>query len=117
MKTIFKAHKYDSENVQVFKDLKATMDKYVLHPNFYVVDMNGLDVVLGYPWMESIGTININVQKKFLKLWYKTKKITLQDIYLSKLEEPKVAHEEVSTRKLVVAPTDTLDEESMVESE
>ena len=60
--------------------------------------------------MDSIGTININVQKKFLKLWYKKKKITLQDISLSKQEE-------VSTRKLLVTPTDTSNEDSMVESE
>jgi hypothetical protein len=32
-----------------------------------------------------VGTININVQKKFLKLWYKKKKITLQDVYLGKV--------------------------------
>ena len=38
------------------------------------------------------------------------KKITLQDISLSKQEK-------LSTRKLVVAPTDTSDEASMVELE
>ena len=104
----------DGENVQVFKDLKVTMDKYVLHSSFYAIYMDDVDVVLGYPWMDSIDTFNINLQKKFLKLWYKKKKITLQDISLSKQEE-------VSTRKLVwklvVAPTNTLDEDSMVESE
>ena len=55
-----------AENVQVFKELKVTMDKYVLHSNFYAVDK---DVVLGYPWMDSIGIANINVQKKFLNIW------------------------------------------------
>ena len=67
----------DGENVQVFKDLKVTTDNYVLHSNFYDIDMDDMDVVLRYPWMDSIGTININVQNKFLKLWYKKKKITL----------------------------------------
>ena len=100
----------EGENVQVFKDLKVTMDKYVLHSNFFAIDMDDVDVVLGYPWMDSIGTVNINLQKKFLKLWYKKKKITLQDISLSKQEK-------ASTRKLVVAPTDTSEEDSMVESE
>ena len=51
------------------------MDKYVLHCDFYTSDMDNMDVVLGYPWMESVGTININVQNKFLKLWYKKKKL------------------------------------------
>jgi hypothetical protein len=67
----------EGENVQIFKYLKITMDKYVLHSYFYAMDMDEVDIVLGYPWIESVGTININVQKKFLKLWYKKKKITL----------------------------------------
>ena len=54
----------DGENVKVFKDLKVTMDKYVLYSSFCAIDMDEVDVFLGYPWMDSlIGTININVQK------------------------------------------------------
>jgi hypothetical protein len=45
------------------------MEKYVLHYDFHAIDMDDVDIVLGYPWMNSVGTININVQKKFLKLW------------------------------------------------
>ena len=70
----------DDEDVQLYKDLKISMDKYVLHGDFYTSKMDNMDVVLGYPSMESVGTININVQKKFLKLWYKKKKITVHDI-------------------------------------
>jgi hypothetical protein len=93
------------------------MDKYVLHSYFYAIDMDDVDIIFGYPWMDSIGTININVQNKFLKLWYKKKKITLQDISLIKQEGPKEAHEEVLAGKQIVVPNDTLDEESRVESE
>jgi hypothetical protein len=71
------------------------MDKYVLHSNFEALDMGDEDIVLGYPWLESVGTININVQKKFLKLWYKKKKIALQDVSLSKKDEPTVTSKEV----------------------
>ena len=67
----------DGENVQLFKDLKLTMDKYVLHSYFYALDMKDMDIILGYPWIDSIGRINFNVQKKLLKLWYKKKKVTL----------------------------------------
>ena len=43
-----------------------------------------------------MGTININVQKKFLKLWYKKKKITLQDISINKqVESTEVDAEDV----------------------
>jgi hypothetical protein len=85
----------EGENVQIFKDLNITMDKYVLHSYFYVMDMDEVDIVLGYPWIESVGTININVKKKFLKLWYKKKKITLQDVSLSKKDGPMEASTEV----------------------
>jgi hypothetical protein len=64
------------------------MDKYVLHSYFYAMDINEVDVVLGYPWIESMGTIKINVQMNFLKLWYKKKKITLQDVSLNKKDGP-----------------------------
>jgi hypothetical protein len=65
--------------------------------------MNDVDVILGYPWMESIGTININVEKKFMKLWYKKKKITLQDKSLSTREGPK----KVSTGNIIAVPIET----------
>jgi hypothetical protein len=46
------------------------MGKNVLHSNFYAINMDDVDIILGYPWMDSIVKVNINVQKKFLKLWY-----------------------------------------------
>jgi hypothetical protein len=87
--------KVEGENVQIFKYLKITMDKYVLHSDFYAMDMDEVDIVLGYPWIESVGTININVQNKFLKLWYKKKKITLQDVSLIKKDGPMEDSKEV----------------------
>ena len=53
------------------------MDKYVLHSDFHAIDMDCVDILLGYPWMKSMGIFNLNVIKNFLKLWYKKKKITL----------------------------------------
>jgi hypothetical protein len=43
--------KVEGENVQIFKDLKITMGKYVLHSDFYAMDMDEVDIVLGYPWI------------------------------------------------------------------
>jgi hypothetical protein len=34
------------ENVQIFKDLKLSMDKYVLHSYFYAIDMDDVDIVI-----------------------------------------------------------------------
>jgi len=42
----------EGENVQIFKDLKITMDKYVLHSYFHAIDMVDVDIVLGYPCMK-----------------------------------------------------------------
>jgi hypothetical protein len=85
----------EGENIQIFKYLKITMEKYVLHFDFHAIDVKDVDFILGYPWMESIGTINFNVPKKFIKLWYKKNKITLQDVSLSKKEGPTGASKEV----------------------
>ena len=83
------------------------MDKYVVHSDFYDLDMKDVDIILRYPWIDSLGTININVQKKFLKLWYKKKKVTLQDSSLSPLAASKAEHDVVSTGTLEVIPIDT----------
>jgi hypothetical protein len=79
----------EGENIQNFKDLEITMDKYVLHSYFYVINMDDVDIILGFYWMDSTNTVNINMQMIFLKLWYNNKKITLQDISLTKKEGPK----------------------------
>ena len=47
----------NNEEVQVYKDLEISMDKYVLHYDFYASDMANVDIVLGYPLMEYVGTI------------------------------------------------------------
>ena len=36
----------DGVNVQVFKDLKITLDKYALHSDFQAIDMDNVDIVL-----------------------------------------------------------------------
>lgn len=104
----------DDEDVQVFKDFKITMGNYVLHYDFQSQNMDNMDIVLGYPWMKSVGTINFNVENKFLKLWYKKKKANLWDISLSPLASSKVEHDAVSTGTLEVIPIDTSYDESMV---
>lgn len=104
----------DGKHVQVFKDLKITIENYVLHSDFQARDLDKMDIVLGYPWMTSVGTINLNLEKKFLKLWYKKKKVTLQDVSLNTKVEPKGEPTDTSTRTLEVIPIDTSTNESMV---
>jgi hypothetical protein len=52
---------FEGENVQFFKDLNITMNKYILHLDFHVIYMDDMDIVLEYPWMDLVVTININV--------------------------------------------------------
>jgi hypothetical protein len=49
----------EGENVEIFKYLKVTMEKYVLHSNFRAIDMDDVNIIIGYPLMDSIGTMNI----------------------------------------------------------
>jgi hypothetical protein len=67
----------------------------VLHSIFCAINMHYVDVIIGYPWMATIGTMNINVEKKFVKLWYKKNKFTLKDVSLSKKQRPTGASKEV----------------------
>jgi hypothetical protein len=53
----------EGENFQIFKYLKITM-----HSSVHAIDMVDVDIVLGYPWMESIDIVNINVKNKFINL-------------------------------------------------
>ena len=99
---------FDNEDVEIYKYLKISMDKYVFHSNFYASDMAIVDVVLGHPWMESLGTVNFNVQKKFMKLWYKKKKITLQDICMRNHAETREEEVQISN------DTDTSDDEPLM---
>jgi len=48
----------EGKNVQIFKDFKITMDKYLLHSHFHATNMDYVDIVLGYPWIDLVGTIN-----------------------------------------------------------
>lgn len=86
------------------------MNKCVIHSDLYALFMDGMDVVSRYPWMDLVDTVIVTVQKKFLKLWYKNKKITLQDISVSEKVETKEAQAERST------VTDTSNDESLVEA-
>jgi len=85
------------------------MDKYVFHSDFYAMDMDEVDIVLGYPWIKSMDTININVPKKFLKLWYKKNKITLQDVSLNKKDGPTDASKEVIAESKVESETESIE--------
>ena len=62
-------------------------------------------------WMlfwDTLGTVNFNVQKKFMKLWYKKKKITLHDICIRNHAETEEEEAQISN------DTDTSDDEPLM---
>ena len=64
------------------KNLQVTIDGYRYISQFNVTQLIKRDVgiVLGSPWLETLGNFILNMEIKFLTFSYKKKKVTLQDI-------------------------------------
>jgi hypothetical protein len=64
--------------------LQLNIGDYTFVSQFTVVSLwsNEVDILLGSPWMETLGSFILNTKNKFLTFSYKKKKITLQDIKL-----------------------------------
>jgi hypothetical protein len=45
----FQSTEVEGKNIQIIKYLNITMDKYVFYSNFKGIDMDDMDIVLGYP--------------------------------------------------------------------
>ena len=46
------------------------------------------DIILGLPWIKTLGTFILNAEKKFLTFSYNQKRITFQDITMKSEIEP-----------------------------
>jgi hypothetical protein len=78
---IEKKNTFGNEQYEI-KDLQLTIDDYKFISQFNVTTMyrEGVNIILGSPWIETLGTFILNMKKKFLSFSYKKKKITLQDV-------------------------------------
>ena len=47
--------------------INLAMEEYVLNSPMIVILMGGVDVVLGVQWLQSLGTLDFNFQKLFMK--------------------------------------------------
>ena len=65
-------------------NLQLSIGDYTFISQFTVKTLllDNSDIVLGSPWMETLGSFILNAKKKFLTFAYKKKKITLQDVNL-----------------------------------
>ena len=59
------------------------------------------DLILGLPWLETLGTFILNVEKKFLIFPYKKKKITLQYINMKSKSEVVLAKDFKEISKVI----------------
>ena len=50
-----------------FPNINLSMGEYVLHSTIIAIPMGGADVVLGVQWLESLGIMDFNFQKLFMK--------------------------------------------------
>lgn len=50
----------------VVQNVELIVEYYTLKDDFYLIDIRGVDVVLGIWWLYSLGTYTINYHKQFL---------------------------------------------------
>ena len=69
---------YDINNLQL------SIGDYTFTLQFTVktLSFDDSDIVLGSPWMETLGSFILNMRNNFLTFYYKKKKIMLQDVTL-----------------------------------
>jgi hypothetical protein len=56
------------------------MGEYVMNIPMISIPMGGVDVVLGIPWLQSLGTLDLNFQECFMKFSLEGKEIELRGI-------------------------------------
>ena len=65
-------------------NIKLSMGAYVLTSPMISIPMRGVDVVLGFQWLQSLGTIAFNFQEIFMKFFVEGKEVELRGIARNK---------------------------------
>ena len=82
---------WDKKQIEI-SGLQLNVGDYMVISKFivsYLLSFDG-DIILGLPWIKTLGTFILNVEKKFMAFSYKQNRITFQDITMkSYLEAPK----------------------------
>ena len=61
-------------------NINLAMGEYVLNSPIISMPMGGVDVVLGVQWLQSLGTMDFNFQKLFMKFSWEGKEYDLNGI-------------------------------------
>ena len=59
-------------------NIKLAMGEYVLNIPMLSIPMEGVDVVLGVQWLQSLGMVAFNFQESFLKYFSEGKEVQVQ---------------------------------------
>ena len=78
VETNFFGKQYDISNLHLNIGYYTFTSKFTVQ----TLSFNDSDIVLGSPWMKTLGSFILNTKKKFLTFSYKKKKIMLQDVTL-----------------------------------
>jgi hypothetical protein len=71
----------ENEDIFQIKELQVTIGEYEYISQFYVTTMykKEIDIILGLPWFKNLGTLILNMEKKFVTFPRKKKMMTFQD--------------------------------------
>ena len=81
---------WDMKKIEI-SGLQLNVGDYMAISKFIVSSLWSFDgdIILGLPWIKTLGTFILNSEKKFLTFSYKKKRITFQDITMkSDLKAP-----------------------------
>ena len=83
--------------------LQLSVGDYMVTSKFIVSSLWSFDsdIILGLPWIKTLGTFILNAEKKFLTFSYKRKRITFQDITMKSEIEPPTFEEFQDISKLI----------------
>jgi hypothetical protein len=61
------------ENVGKFHKVKLPIQDFNLEYEFYIVPLGGVDMVLGFQWLQTLGTYSVNHLEHFMKFKWQGK--------------------------------------------
>ena len=66
-----------NENVGKFHKVKLQIQDLNLESKLYIVPLGGVDMVLGFQWLQTLGIYSANHQKHFIRFKWQGKKYKL----------------------------------------
>ena len=83
--------------------LQLNVGDYMVTSKFIVSSLWSFDddIILGLPWIKTLGTFILNAEKNFLTFSYKKKRITFQDITMKSYIEARTSQEFKDISKMI----------------